>query len=639
MNQAPDAILNKESPGRYSWAVPFVLAVAGALVYLNALSATFVLDDHPWILLNPRIRDLGNIAEILTATNRPVLELTLALNYAIGGNNPAVYHATNIAIHVFAGLVLYGLVRRTLLLPVFHRRFNRSAAIGLAATISLLWLVHPLNTQAVTYTIQRGESLMGLCYLLTIYGLVRYATSGNLLWAVIAVVACWIGAGVKEVIATAPLLALLYDHTFLQSSWKQIIRQRGWFYLALCLMWVPLAWMLSRGLGSDETSAGLAMREQMLSPLTYLLSQPQIILEIYLRKAFWPVPLVFDYAWVPAIPEDTPRDQWWTLFQENVLWQGVLLSFLFMFSLLGIVRRAWWGVTGVAFFLILAPTSSFMPIADLAVEHRMYLPLIPVITLSVVTVYWILHKCVPARNTVFGFLLAFVAACSLGLQTVARNYDYHSRITLWSSVVEVRPNNARAWHNLAAALNDEGHWDQAIACYEQVLKILPTFSEAHYGLGTIYLEHGNYDSAIHHLRLAIEQRPEDAAYHAQLGKALMLNLQLDEAEASLRHAIALNPDDGRAYEYLGLLRLAQKKPEEALDWFRQGVEHDPALMSNYHNLAAALAGLGRYTEAVQVIEKAIRLAVDLELPKEELESLESRLSRYRQQADQAPAGP
>ncbi len=638
MNQAPDVILNKESAGRLSWAVPLVLAVAGILVYLNALPAPFVLDDQPWILLNPRIRDLGNFIEILTATNRPVLELTLALNYAIGGNNPAVYHATNIAIHVPAGFVLYGLVRRTLLLPVFQERFKRSA-IGLAATISLLWLVHPMNTQAVTYTIQRGESLMGLCYLLTIYGLARYATSKNLLWAVIAVVACWIGAGVKEVIATAPLLALLYDHTFLQSSWKQIIRQRGWFYLALCLMWVPLAWMLSRGLGGNDTSAGLGMQEQMLSPLTYLLSQPQIILEIYLRKVFWPVPLVFDYAWVPAIPEDTPPDQWWALFLQNVLWQGVLLSFLFVLSWIGVARRAWWGFTGIAFFLILAPASSFMPIADLAVEHRMYLPLIPVIILVVVGVHWILDKCVPARSTVFGSLLALIAACSLGLQTVARNYDYQSRITLWSSVVEARPNNARAWHNLAVALNEEGHWDQAIACYEKVLEIIPTFSEAHYGLGTIHLEHGNYDSAIHHLRLAIQQRPEDAAYHAQLGKALMLDLQLDEADATLQHAIELNPDYGRAYEYLGLLRLAQKKPEEAVEWFRRGIEHDPTLLSNYHNLTTTLAGLGRYTEAVEVIEKAIRLAADLNISQQDLESLKSRLNRYRQQADQAPAGP
>jgi protein O-mannosyl-transferase len=623
------------------------------LAYINTLPNAFVFDDEPWILDNPRIRSLANVGEMLTATNRPVLDLTLALNFAVGGENPVGYHLVNLSIHVLAALVLYGLVRRTLLLPRFNGRFKDSAP-WLSGAAAMLWLLHPLNTQSVTYVIQRGESLMGLLYLLTLYAFLRFSTGGatgkisggasggtsggRKRWGVIAVVACVVGMGCKEVMATAPLVVLLYDLTFIANSWREPFARRWGLYLGLFAAWIPLAVLVSRGLTGEDASAGFALEDKLLSRWTYLLSQPQVIVEVYLRKAFWPNPLVLDYGWVPAVPQDTPPGEVTRLFVSNVLWQGLSLVGLLAVSVFGVVRRTWWGFLGISFFLILAPTSSFMPIADLAVEHRMYLPLIPVVLCVVFAGYALLCRGVPGKAGAYGLTLVAVFAMALGLTTVARNFEYRSKVTLWDSVVVARPNNARGWHNLGSALEDLGRHDDAMICYERVLKIVPNYAAAHYGIGAIWLERGDTAKAIEHFAEAARLDPTDAASHAQLGKALMLSMQFDRAEASLKKAIEVDSAYGKSYEYLGLLYLAKNDVSRAIASFRAGIQADPDLPANYQNLAEVLSNTGRPDEAAALTDRVIRRADEMGLSPEALRGFMDRRDRYRAQAAQAPAG-
>ena len=152
-------------------ALPLIVVAAAVLVYANSLDGAFILDDDQNIEDNRRIRSLDNLNEIL-AVGRPLVELSLALNYAYGELDPAGYHVFNILIHILVGLTLYGVVRRTLLLPRLRERFGTSSH-WLALAIGLLWTVHPLTTQAVTYVIQRGESMGSLLYLLTLYCVIR----------------------------------------------------------------------------------------------------------------------------------------------------------------------------------------------------------------------------------------------------------------------------------------------------------------------------------------------------------------------------------------------------------------------------------------------------------------------------------
>ncbi len=175
-----------QSPRKLSgWAkmLPLVLiAAAAAAAYGNSLAGEFVFDDHAWIEQNLGIRHLWRLWQVLFSPNaallggRPMVSMTLAVNYAMGGTNVWGYHAVNLAIHILAAWTLYGVMRRTLTLPCLQKRFG-SFAVPLAMTISLLWVIHPLQTEAVTYIIQRTEALMGLFYLLTLYCFLRGATA------------------------------------------------------------------------------------------------------------------------------------------------------------------------------------------------------------------------------------------------------------------------------------------------------------------------------------------------------------------------------------------------------------------------------------------------------------------------------
>lgn len=202
-----------------------VIVLAALWAYRGTYRDPFVFDDLPSISENASIRalwppwaPLAPPSHGTTVGGRPLANVTLALNYALSGTDPWSYHAVNVLIHILASLALFGLIRRTLGLPLLGGRFARDAT-PLACAAALVWCLHPLQTEAVTYIIQRVESLMVLFYLLTLYLFVRSVEEPEKArWRVGMVGACLLGMATKEVMATAPCLVLLYDRTFLAGS-------------------------------------------------------------------------------------------------------------------------------------------------------------------------------------------------------------------------------------------------------------------------------------------------------------------------------------------------------------------------------------------------------------------------------------
>src|SRR6266478_10167003 len=181
---------------------------AGVAVYYNSFAGVFLLDDHWRILDNLQIRQLWPPWHALAHNSRPLVQVSLAVNYALGGLNVWGYHAFNLAVHLLGGLVLFGIVRRMLQSERPRARYGASAC-WLALAVAAIWLVHPLQTESVTYLIQRAESLMGLFYLLTLYCGIRGVQSPRPgAWFLGAVVACGLGMGSKEVMVTAPIMML-----------------------------------------------------------------------------------------------------------------------------------------------------------------------------------------------------------------------------------------------------------------------------------------------------------------------------------------------------------------------------------------------------------------------------------------------
>lgn len=582
------------------------------LVYLNTLPNPFVFDDTAHIN-EDRIRPLSEWAATLTESRRGLANLTIAINWAIDRDEPRGYHLFNLVIHALAAVTLYGVVRRAAVV-----RLSRSAkaqapertAAWLAFAVALLWVVHPLNTQAVTYVIQRHESLMGLFYLLTLYGAAR-AAEGARLGGAIAIAAFAAGMWTKEVMVTAPMVALLLDRGFFAGSFAEALRRRWWMYAGLAAVFVGTfglwaAWGLLQ-ISGEGSSAGFGM--PLLNWWQYLLSQGEIILH-YLRLSIWPHPLVLDYQWLPA---------WYaakvstTRLVLDLILPVAAVALLLGVSVWGLVRNTWWGFAGFAFFAILSVSSSVIPIADVIFEHRMYLSLACVLTLIVVGGWLLLRTLMDARQAAAagGALTAIVALLFAGM-TLTRNFEYASAVSIWRTVTERAPHNPRGWHNLGEALGSVGQRDEAMAAYERALAIVPTFSDAHHNLGQIWMDMGRPDRALPQFQQAVRHAPKDAASRYGLATALASLGRLDEAMLQIDEALDLAPDLAKAHDLRGTIYARKGRPDDAIASFRRAIEIDPTFAAAHYNLGLTLRNLGRYAEAAEAFDQAIKL--DFENP-------------------------
>ncbi|HZZ18742.1 MAG TPA: hypothetical protein VFE25_05210, partial [Opitutaceae bacterium] len=274
-------------------ACALVVAASVAAAYIGGIHGAFVYDDLDSVVSNSSIRDFSTALSPpagATVSGRPILNLTLAVNYALGGNSPVGYHVLNIVVHVAAALVLLGIVRRTLATPAAGARPALEALL-LASGASLLWALHPIQVESVGYVIQRAESLMGLFYLTTLYCVIRHSQGGrsSTAWASGAFVSCLLGMGTKESMATAPLVVFLFDRTFLAGSFAEAWRRRWKLYLLLAACWAPLALQVSLGGGRSGT-AGF---ESGVPVWSYFITQMKAVV-LYLRLSLWPRHLVGD---------------------------------------------------------------------------------------------------------------------------------------------------------------------------------------------------------------------------------------------------------------------------------------------------------------------------------------------------------
>jgi len=272
-----------------------LIAAVGILAYANSLQVPFLFDDKPTLLNNPSIRALWPPSRALWAppdastAGRPLANVSFALNFAAGGLSVAGYHAVNLAIHILAGFLLFALARQTLAWPPM-KAFPARAAGWLSLACALLWIAHPLNTQAVTYLTQRCESLAALCMMLALYGAVRgWRAEKPLPWHVLTVFAFLAGTGVKETVAGLPLFILLYDRTFVHRNLGRCLASSWFLYAGLAAGWGLLGLLLATG------RAHAAVGDLPFTALGYARTQA-LVLAHYLRLTVWPRPLVLDYA-------------------------------------------------------------------------------------------------------------------------------------------------------------------------------------------------------------------------------------------------------------------------------------------------------------------------------------------------------
>ncbi len=595
-----------------------VIVLAGIAAYSDSFHGPFIFDDRSFIE-TPAARSLWPPGRILSA-QRPVVLASLALNRMIGGPGTTGYHLFNVAVHLLAALTLFGIIRRTLLMnwprsdssysctsravvraanvlsmPALRSRFDEKTGTALAFCTALLWALHPLQTEAVTYVIQRTESLMALFYLMTLYCFIRYANSMDCIaWPIAAVAACALGMGSKEVMVSAPLIVLLYDRAFVAGSFREALRLRWGLYLALAATWLILARSVLEAFAPHAQSAGFSLPD--ITSMQYAQSEFGVILH-YLRLAFWPAGLCLDYDWplAKSAADITPG--------------AIVVGLLLAATLWSLARRPMWGFAGAAFFLVLAPSSSIMPIKDLAFEHRMYLPLAALVTAVVLAAYLIgrtlvrrLAETEDARRRLGGriaALLVFSAAAALGALTYLRNAEYATAVSIWKDTVDQRPRNVRALNQLADAYSRAGDYDPAVDCCDKAIQLNPKWAGSYNTRGNVHARASRVAEALADYDRAIALQPDYAEAFDNRAAVCVNAGRFERAIQDCDRAIELKPDLAEAYYNRGTARARTDQTEGAVHDFDRAVSLNPDYVPAYLNRAIAHYRRKEYGKALE----------------------------------------
>ena len=583
-------------------AVPLLVA-AIVLAYANSLSAPFQFDDFG-PLENEVARqsrpDVIPTAQLgMQVAGRPIVRLSFALNYAWGGSDVTGYHVFNIAVHIVCTLLFFVVVRSALVHWVTGE-WQRSA-LSVAFWSALAWALHPLNTGTVTYISARSESLMAMWYLSTLLAAMQaHGPRHRLPWSVAAVVFCALGMATKETMVTAPLLVLLLDRAFVFSSFKEAFHERGKLYGALAATWSVLMLMLT---DARAESVGFSLG---VSPWSYLVNQAEIITD-YLRRSLWPYPLVFAYG--------EPR----ALAVGDVLPEGALIL-----GLAALACWSWWrapriGVLALAFFVVLAPTSSVVPIAtEVGAERRMYLPLMTLVLLVVLLGRFIWRSTASlvsaegaaehagVRRWLVGAAVPIVVCMLLAVLTIERNTEYATAEGLWRSTLDRWP-SAIAHRNLATSLRQIGRGNEAI---EHLRATLAEHPEMRSALGQSLYEQGRFVEALVELRAFLDRtavRGSDAEANARVVAAASLEKlgRFDEARDLLQELVARRQDYAPAYLALGDVYFRRSEFADAQQAYRRFLTHEPVHEGALTNLGISALNTGQLAEATQVLQRVV----------------------------------
>jgi Flp pilus assembly protein TadD len=647
--------------------------------------------------------------------------LTLALNYQLGGLNVTGYHVVNLAIHIVNGMLVYFLVILIFRTPYFQAMGNGQWAGGeekravssqpgrpashpenqghfsipgqsriydplsrlrnsgtvpgvpifpdsrfpihdsrflIALFSALLFVSHPLQTQAVTYIIQRFTSLATLFYLssvvLYVNGRLAGRQAGRLASYLLSLLAAICAMMTKEISFTLPIMLLLCEFIFFRATLKKKLLLLIPVLLALLII---AAGVLHADKPLGELMADLSARSRQQTDMPrgdYLMTQMRVIIT-YLRLMLFPVNQNLDY--------DYPIYR--SFFSPSVFPSFLLLSALFGIAVyllyktqskksvvsskkgevadndpntdslsLLTTRYSLFTVRLIAFgifwfFLALSVESSVIPIVDVIFEHRFYLPSIGAfiaVTTALFAAAGKMEKRWPQAGKTAISLMALVVMM-LSVATFARNRVWEDEVVMWEDVAKKSPGSARAHNDLGFLYNARGMHDEAIAQFLASLNLMPGYSDARINLGIAFFAKGMSDQAIEQFKTALRMSPGDANAHNNLGIAYVSMGLIAQGIEESQTALRLKPDYAEAYNNLGVAYGAQGLFDQAVQNFDQAVRLRPDYTEARYNLALSYF---RKNDLARAEEEYTQLAViDPEMAKKLLPLIQEIAKRQK----------
>jgi len=597
-----------------------LLILLGLLVYSNTFYAPFHFDDSKDIGDNPIIKNFSFFMEpeeYRHFMTRFITLLTFAVNYRLNGLDVTGYHLVNLGIHIINSLLVYLLATFTLKVTYRAGTGEPDPASGvvqqsglIALFTALLFVCHPIQTEAVTYIIQRLTSLAAMFYLLSIVLYIKWRlcvietpdrrTKAWIFYVTtLTVTAC--AMLTKENTFTLPVTISLYEFIFFQGDMKK--RLLFLTPVLLTMLIIPLA--LTTGTQDIEMVSRFFTT---MSRQDYLFTQFRVIIT-YLRLLVLPFNQNIDY--------DYPL-------YRSFFEPAVLLSFAFLLSLctLGVYllmrSRGNRGLRPIAFgifwfFITLSVESSVIPIADVIVEHRVYLPSVGFFmaltsTWGLLRTRWGNRAGYAGRALLYAMVLAVMA---LSAATYARNDIWKEDVSLWEDVVKKSPNKSRPHYNLGRAYQEQRRFEEAIGEYRTVVQSHSAYSvDALNNIGVSLIEQGRIDEAISGYTAALKLNPGDAVVHYNLASAYVIQGRIDEAISEYAAAIKLNPDSAEVHFYLGAAYKKQGRMNEAINEYHVVLKLNPGDAMSHNNLGNAYGKLGRMEEAINEYGTALKLKPD-----------------------------
>jgi tetratricopeptide (TPR) repeat protein len=510
----------------------------GIIVYSNTFQNSFHLDDNNNIVRNPAIRDIGNLHGIWNFwPNRFITFFTFAINYHFNQLDVFGYHLFNLVIHLGTAILVRWLILLTFSTPAIKENKIATHSNLIASLAGLVFVTHPIQTQAVTYIIQRTTSLASMFYVLSLSLYVRsrldvyknnclktseFLYVGSLMAAIAAMFT-------KEITITLPLMILLYEFCFFKQedniNWKRLLP-----YL-ITLLIIPLTMLATKTVNLMEMRR-ITELPSNISPIQYLLTQFRVMVT-YLRLLFLPFNQSLDY--------DYPIAK--TLLEPSVLISLFVILFILIIAFRLFSRYRLIAFSIFWFFLTLLPESSIIPIQDVIFEHRLYLPMFGYSLFLVSIIYYIFGK-----RSIAGMIIILVMAVNwYALLTYTRNFDWRDEFTLWDDAVHKSPGSARAYTSRGIAYKNDGDFDRALSDFNKAIEISPIYIEAYVNRGNIYTEKGNFDKAVSDYNLAIEIDVLCVEAYYNRGRVYQIKGDLDQAISDYSRVIEIYPIYAEAF--------------------------------------------------------------------------------------------